>query len=33
LLLNVAPDKTGRIPDSSVSALMELKKAIDGSQD
>jgi len=29
LLLDVAPDRTGRIPDASVKALMELKKAID----
>lgn len=30
-LLNVPPDKTGRIPESSVRALMELKKAIEES--
>ena len=30
LLLDVAPDKTGRLSDSSVEALLELKKAIDG---
>jgi alpha-L-fucosidase len=29
LLLDVAPDRTGSIPDYSVRALMELKKAID----
>ena len=29
LLLDFAPDKTGRIPDDSEKALMELKKAID----
>ena len=29
LLLDVPPDRTGRIPDDSVKALMELKKAID----
>ena len=28
-LLNVPPDRTGRIPEYSVQALMELKKAID----
>ena len=29
LLLNVPPDKTGRIPDNQVELLMRLKKAID----
>lgn len=29
LLLDVAPDRTGRIPEPSVKALMELKKAIE----
>jgi alpha-L-fucosidase len=29
LLLDVAPDREGRIPDSSVKALMQLKQAID----
>lgn len=29
LLLNVAPDRTGRIPDYSVKALMQLKQAVD----
>ena len=32
LLLDVAPDQAGRIPESSVKALMELKKAIDAPQ-
>ena len=29
LLLDVPPDRTGRIPDYHVKVLMELKKAID----
>jgi alpha-L-fucosidase len=29
LLLNVPPDKTGRIPENQVELLMQLKKAID----